>query len=173
MKFGAGSGLRKAEGDYSASTRPVLRHYSASTPMKKVEKNVDRIGCGSARARILRNKRSLFEPLSCIDKGMGTKKLERGIPLSPIHPRKNSSTTDGHRYQAVAEKQRHTQRVSKTLSPKSVCIRVHPWFMTSSSNSNCGIQVHLSNCSVLRFMGRESGDRGQGGYALTQTALVR
>jgi hypothetical protein len=49
--------------------------------------------------------------------------------------------TDGHEYQAFAENQRFTRRVSETRCSKSVFIRVYPWFMTASFNSNCGIKV--------------------------------
>ena len=59
-------------------------------------------------------------------------------PENAIQPRID---TDGHGYQAVAQKPRLTQKVSQTRSLKSVFIRVHPWLMTSSSDSNCGIWV--------------------------------
>ena len=44
--------------------------------------------------------------------------------------------TDGHGCQALAKNQRLTQQVNETLGPKSVFIRVHPWFMTSLSSFN-------------------------------------
>jgi hypothetical protein len=65
-----------------------------------------------------------------------------GYPFLAFYPKKRSSTTDGHEYQAFAENQRFTRRVSETRCSKSVFIRVHPWFMTASFNSNCGIKVY-------------------------------
>jgi hypothetical protein len=69
--------------------------------------------------------------------------------------------TDGHGCQAFTESQQFTRlrgrspqfglhhrhygaakarRVNKMRLPKSVFIRVHPWLMTASSDSNCGIE---------------------------------
>ncbi len=47
--------------------------------------------------------------------------------------------TDGHGYQAVARNRRLTQEVNENRSPKSVFIRVHPWLMIFSADSNRGI----------------------------------
>jgi hypothetical protein len=47
--------------------------------------------------------------------------------------------TDGHGYQALAGGAHLTKKVSEACDQKSVFIGVHPWFMTSSGDSICGI----------------------------------
>jgi len=49
--------------------------------------------------------------------------------------------TDGHGYQMLTDGMRLSQRMSEVCNPKSVSIRVHPWFMTSSYGSDCGISA--------------------------------
>jgi hypothetical protein len=49
--------------------------------------------------------------------------------------------TDGHGYQALAEGERLTRRVNEAGNPESVFIRVYPWFMTTSCDSNYGVYV--------------------------------
>jgi len=52
--------------------------------------------------------------------------------------------TDRHGYQASGENQWLTQRVDEECRPKSVCIRVHPWFMNESLDFICGAKNHCA-----------------------------
>jgi hypothetical protein len=54
--------------------------------------------------------------------------------------------TDEHRYEKHAENGRVTRRVKEGPGPKSVFIRVHPWFRNSLSGFNCVIQDHAFLC---------------------------
>ncbi len=59
-----------------------------------------------------------------------------------VQPKNRSSTTDGHRrtrMPGTCRNQWITRRVRQTCRRKSVFIRVHPWFMTSSPDSNCSV----------------------------------
>ena len=59
------------------------------------------------------------------------------ILKNAVQPRMD---TDGHGYQTFARNNEITQQASLTQIQKSVCIRVHPWLMISSSVFNCRIQ---------------------------------
>jgi hypothetical protein len=63
--------------------------------------------------------------------------------------------TDGLGYQGLAEEPWLTRSVNEVQGPKSVCICVHPWFMTSSSDFNCGFQVQRF-CWRLIFWNNEA-----------------